>query len=420
MFFHKKVVIFYFLMLIAFVGCTADNDSTTTATSVSVSTPTQTFSADASTAIAEQTTSPDDLETTTIPTTTQQDVSKLPSNLPITIAYLVDGSISFECLDQDICFPDVNIRQIGMDNTYTLGSIYYVTPSRFLVVLNLDDLAAIVQINPETREISQINLPIETDARIRTIAHGKLVLAQASRVMIIQDDGSVIDTPVEKKVFQLIETADNKVIAITDQPIEMTGDTFINVFVIDVDTGESVEKLIQVPNFEPNAMPTSGIPQGNEPYAGRLFTVGSDLLNTYLYYAYMDGNDVKKELGMFDADSLKTVATYTDPQFIDTLSGYSQQYKNIAYSRITDTDGGGIDTLIRLSDLNPLIDVSQIVRQEYRKYLLFAPFGEYFLVGTGSRVLCLTLDGEVIGEFALPVDDIKDYYRLVEYRQIKK
>ena len=350
-----------------------------------------------------------------LPTDTQS-VSEISSVPPVTAVYLIDKTITFECLNQEGCFPEINLEQIvPIDETCKLGSVYYVNSSRIFVILNSNGIATIVQINPTTKETTPI--PIKTDARIRTIAHGKLVIAQDDKVVIIQDDKNIVEVDVGKDIFQVIETTDNRVIAIVQQPIRIDGNTFVETFIIDVDTGEYEQKLVQSPNFDSQTEPTLGVPQDNEPYAGRLFTVDSNLAHTYLYYLYKTADSVQRELGMFKVDPLQSVTTISNPPFIDNLSGYSQQYNNIAYSRIADTDGGGIDTLINLSDLTPLIDTSQIISQEYKKYILFSPFGEYFLLGTGSRIILLSLDGKIVEEYALPADNISQSYRIMEYKK---
>ena len=348
--------------------------------------------------------------------TVPQNVSNVISTPPVTIVYLIEKTIKFECLNQEACFPDINIEQIvPLDETYKLGSVYFVNSSRIFVLLNSDGVATIIQINPTTKETTLI--PTKIEARIRTIAHGRLVIIRDGKVVIIQDDKNIMEVDVGKNIFQVIEATDNKIIAVAPQPVRIDGNTFVETFIIDVDTGEYAQEFVISPNFDSQAEPTLGVPQANKPYAGRLFTVDSNLAHTYLYYLYKTADGVRRELGMFSVNPVKPVTTISDPPFIDYLSGYSQQYNNIAYSRIANTDGGGIDTLINLSDLTPLIDTSQVIRQEYKKYILCSPFGEYFLLGTGSRIILLSLDGEIVEEYTLPTDNVPQSYRIMEYRQ---
>ena len=244
---------------------------------------------------------------------------------PVTVVSLIDETITFECLNQENCFPEINLDQIiSLDESYKIGSVYYINSSKIFVILNSDDTATIIQLDPTTKETSQI--PVKANARIRTIAHGKLVIAKDSRVMIIQDSGDIMEINVGKDIFQVNETSDNKIAAIAQQPTRIDGSTFVEIFIVDVNTGEYKSELLQSPNFDSRIEPTLGLPRNNQPYAGRLFTVDANLAHTYLFYLYETADGIQRELGMFNVDPVISVSVISNRRagFREQFSGLSE------------------------------------------------------------------------------------------------
>ena len=222
---------------------------------------------------------------------------------------------------------------------------------------------AVLHINPETGEAKAVNISPEHRMFVRDIAHDRLVLVQAGeeKVIIVQEDLSVIEVDLGAEIFQVIEADDYKAIAVSDQPVEQDGQTFIETFAIDVRSGEFTRKLVKSPAFANWFF----LPEGkstDDTLAAYLLTVSADYTYVYLYYSQGEGDEFHKVLGKFDTTNLEALLE--------------------------------------------------------RGNFFIAPFGNHLAIGTRNSVMLLSFDGKIAAEYPLPYNGGLTY-RLIEYKTKK-
>lgn len=376
------------------------------------------------TAMSTKTVTPAPIATRTAKPTikpTQRGMVPLPDPL-FAISYLYKDTLRVKCIETD-CIREIYVGDaVPFERPYKLGSAYYLNPASMFITLYTirtvpsEEKWAVLHINPETGEVKAVNISPKHRILVRDIAHERLVLVQdgTDKMMIVQEDLSLIEVDLESKIFQLIEAADNKVIAVNDQPIEQDGQTFIETFFIDVRTGEFTRELVKSPPFanwfyHPTGTSTDDL------LAAHLLTVSSDLEYVYLYYNQEEGDEFHKILGKFDTNNLEEVNSVIDPNFLRIGPGaglYNLQYRNISYPRAVPSTREyapeGIFAPIDLTTLRALI--------ERCGGCFIAPFGDNFAIGTRNSVFLLSLDGEIIGEYSLPYNGGLTY-QLVEYKK---
>lgn len=66
--------------------------------------------------------------------------------------------------------------------------------------------------------------------------------------------------------------------------------------------------------------------------------------------------------------------------------------------------------------LKPILNPEDILKDEKSNKFIVAPFGNYFLIGTDSRVMVITMNGVVNKIYFIPQDWAGKDYVLLEYR----
>ena len=287
--------------------------------------------------------------------------------------------------------------------------------------------SVVLNVNRDTGNVKAVELPSATLEGIT--AHARLVFRDYmdSTVYIVQDDLSVRSIDLKSDIFQLIEADGSKIIAVNYQLFDQNGMSFIETFVIDVSSGEFSRELVRSPAFaDPLNIPD--LRSDDNTFAGWLITISANLEYVYLFYNHKSGDEnYKQAIGMFDAKSLAEVNSVKDPSCITLINQSkfsSLQYRNISYPRtaFTNPEGlsQGLNAPIDLSTLKPLVDTEEIIKAEHINTLRFVPFGDYFAIGTNSRVILISLNGENVVEYPLPwerltIVDGTWEYRIMEY-----
>ena len=387
--------------------------STPTSTATDTTTPTATFT---------KTVTPTSIPTeTTKPTLSPTPGELLPLPDPLfAIAYTFEDKLRIKCIEIE-CFREIYLGDAApFDRPYKLGSVYYLNPGSMFITLYAprmdpnEEKWAIIHINPETGEAQAVNISPEHRMFVRDIAHDRLVLVQdgKDKVIIVQEDLSVMEVDLGAEIFQLIEADDHIVIAVNDQPVEQDEQTFIEAFAIDVRSGEFTRTLVNSPAFANWFY----LPEGKsteDTLAAHLLTVSTDLEYVYLYYSQGEGDDFHKILGKFDTISLEEVNSVIDPEYLRISTGaylYSQQYRDVSYPRAVpisrESAPEGVFAPIDLGTLEALIGLGNF---------FIAPFGDHLAVGTKNSVFLLSLDGKIVAEYPLPYRGGLTY-RLVRYK----
>lgn len=353
---------------------------------------------------------------------TQGELAPLPDPL-FAIAYIYKDSLRIECVETE-CLREINLGNAApFEKPYKLGSVYYLNPGSMFITLYAprmnpnEDKWAIIHINPETGEAKDVNISPEHRMFVRDIAHDRLVLVPdgEEKVIIVQEDLSVIEVDLGAEIFQFIEADDHIVIAVNDQPVEQDGQTFIETFAIDVRSGEFTRKLVKSPAFANWLY----LPEGestDDTLAAHLLTVSADYTYVYLYYSQGEGDEFHKLLGKFDTTSLEEVSSVVDPEFLRISTNahlYSQQYRNVSYPRavpiMRESAAEGLFAPVDLTTLEALLE---------RRNFFIAPFGDHLAIGTKNSVMLLSFDGKIAAEYPLPYNSGLTY-RLIEYKTKK-
>ncbi|MFC1878684.1 hypothetical protein ACFLZW_02105 [Chloroflexota bacterium] len=385
------------------------------------------------TAIPSKIISPTSIANTTTTKPTPDPIATataLPPN-GLMIAYLDEAYLVFERLDTGERIQKFELSQAtSLAPPYRLGSVYYLRPTCLLVQLysSATYQRAVLAVNPDSGEIKEVIL--SAGALRGLLAHERLVLQDISNntiVYILQDDLTIEKVDLETEVFQLIEADDDNVLAVNHQPLNQNGKTFIEVIQINIRTGDTKRVLVNCPPFsDPLLLPRGR--SSEDKLAGWLLTISPDLEYVYIFYnSKIDDEGLTQTLGMFESKSLEEVNSTKDPNFITLLNVTrlsSLQYRNWSYPSKAFTGTEGINQGLRspfdLYSLAPLVDFYEIIKKEYKNVVSFVPFGNYFLIGTDSRVILVSLDGEIYREYPLPWDRILlvrgvREYSIVEY-----
>jgi len=347
--------------------------------------------------------------------------SQIPETmgLPITLAYLDEKTITFACLNQDDCFQNFNLDNYVefLKSPLYIGPVFYLNSASIFVILSFWDMSgAVLKINTATNQVNYLDLPTEIDPDLSIVAYDRVVLANRRRgeIFIIQDDLSAQKVEVGPYIIRLVETTNMKVMALSNQLIEKEGEFFTQVSIIDVNSGRFVRKLLKNPSFD--NIEYEEVPRVGKRYAGKIVNVSMDLTKLYyLYYSVKNEDKICLTLAMFDANTLKEENSVSDVQCIN-MTGYTQ-YHNVLYSSRISTEGNERATLINMSNLQPLIDLSEIMKNELTSSLMITPFNDYFVLNTNSRIIILSLSGAIVQEYSLPIDWIARDYVVMEYRK---
>lgn len=337
----------------------------------------------------------------------------LPNRL--IIAYLDAGYLVFECLDVE-CIKKFELsKAISLVSPYQLESAYIISPTSIYVQLYSlsTHQRALLSIKVDG-EVKEITIPDNASQGI--IAHGRLILQDSSNntIYIIQDDLTVKTVELEAEISQLIEADDENVLALNRQPLNQNGKTLIEVIQLNVSTGDKKQLLVNCPPFsDPLLLP--GGRSSDDRLAGVLLTISTDLKFVYMFYNSEIGDEgLTQTLGVFDTESLEEVNSIKNPSFLTLLTESRFaifQYRNWSYPRVafTNTEGinQGLHTPFNLNSLEPLMDVHEILKKEYIKTVTYVPFGDYYSIGSSTRVILVSLDGKIYKEYPLPLDRIQ-------------
>ncbi|HCO96998.1 MAG TPA: hypothetical protein DIU00_24175, partial [Phycisphaerales bacterium] len=165
---------------------------------------------------------------------------------PIIIAHKSDGSMHFTCLNREKCIPPIEsfgwLSSCGIDEESNLYCLF--------------GLGDIVYVNLEQQ--SARHIAIDPDPKFEGALHflyayGKIVLADFETVVIISKDSSYkIVQPEEVggiSIGGLVRGKKDQVITFNPSPVEKDGKRFVKVFIIDLNSGDVVEKPLPCPPF---------------------------------------------------------------------------------------------------------------------------------------------------------------------------
>jgi hypothetical protein len=333
--------------------------------------------------------------------------------LPIIIAHKSDGSMHFTCLNREKCIPPIEsfgwLSSCGIDEESNLYCLF--------------GLGDIVYINLEQQSARHIT--IDSDPKFEGALHflyayGKIVLADFETVVIISKDSSYkIVQPVQPEeiggisIGGLVRGKKDQVITFNPSPVEKDGKSFVKIFIIDLNSGDVVEKLLPCPPFveAPQASLAERKPGVN--YGLNLVSVTPDL--DKLYYIFEgsgeEAGEVRLRLGVFDTKDEKGLHVYGGSSCVPPPGRYRQHNE---YLFVEPGKGGPL--LLRLKDLSPVVDFEALQRRGLGFGIqAFSPFGQYFLVGTPTEAFVLSQDGDVLREYSLPVELFGKSYTFVEY-----
>jgi hypothetical protein len=350
---------------------------------------------------------------------------------PVVIARLENDHLIFACLDRDKCIPDVKVSSYADPGfSIHLVNMHYFSSSSILVTFP-EYGRKILHIDLETGQPDPITLPdnIKVDSsRGETLqeiaAHGKMIFVdQFANIAIIHEDLSIqtLRLAVERSPFadigNLVEAADPNIL-IQDGAVNQSGETFARVFIISTDTGGISEKMLRIPELKVASGPDE-VPQAGDKYAAAWEAFRGDMQRFFAFFLQVESLEkTSLYLGEFDTQTGEQIA-FTDQYncSLAVMIGF-KQYQNIIYiDGIQDDLSGKREAALLGPGLKPIADLTPILQNELTGRLTIVPFGDYFLLGTDSRVLLMSLDGKIVKEYPLPQEWINRNYMILEYRE---
>jgi len=352
---------------------------------------------------------------------------ELESTPPIVIAYLEGNTILFECLNDGDCFPNIDISDYVKSDISSqhIGLVFHAASSSIFVTLWDSTSFQLLRLNPEIGKVNVVDLPDEINPGFIMIAsHDKIILANRigeDNIWIIKNNLTTekVSLPLGGQtagIATLVEVSPSNIIAVNGSLIEEDRKLFAEVFIINTDSGTFTQRLLELTGLQISSGP-SEIPQAGSKYAFRVVNVSPDLKQLYVfYYHYETGDKANLTLAMFDTQNLQEIASTKNEQCINLMAGYSQ-YHNVIYSSRMDTEGNARATLINMSDLTPIVNLSEIIPNEMSRSIIIAPFGDYFLVGTQNSVILISQSGKILKKYTLPQEWMNRDYTIMEYRR---
>jgi len=344
-------------------------------------------------------------------------LEKLP---PVTLAWLDDDTIIFECLSDGFCPPDLVLSPSDpLTKSYLNSTMLYDTPTSIYAIRNIGLSIQLIHYNIATQHVDFTDLSSEPYLDHMLAAHGKIIIKDQKDVLIIDEKLSIrkIELPLSgslPSLSSLVEATYPNIIALNEKPVEKEGNTSAEVFIIDTTTGAFTRSFLEIPGLLISPGPDE-TPETGSKYASRITNIRSDLGQLYvLYWDHKTSDETSLTLGLFDTQRQQELYSTTGTGCISFMKGY-EQYHDVLYSSDTGGEGYTPATLLRMSDLDPVIDFNK--RLPDAKKSLIAPYGDYFLIGTDKNVLLVSNTGKVIEEYLLPEEWQYRDYRLVEYRE---
>ena len=346
-----------------------------------------------------------------------RNIERSIDELPIIIASNSDGSIHFTCLNrEEECIPPIeNLgtpNNPGIDEESNLYFPFYDHSDIFYIDLKQQSVRHIT---------TDPNLKLENFLNIYSLyAYGKVVLADFETVVIISKDSSykIVQPETESEVGGisiggLVRGKKDQVITFNPSPVEKDGKSFVKVFIIDLNSGDVVEKSLPCPPFVEATQSSLAERKPGVKYGLRLVSVTPDL--DKLYYIFQESGEeageVRLRLGVFDTKDERGLHVYGGSSCVPPPGRYRQHNE---YLFVEPGKGGPL--LLRLKDLSPVVDFEALQRRGLGFGIqAFSPFGEHFLVGTPTAAFVLSQDGDVLREYSLPVELFGKSYTFAEY-----
>ncbi|MDY7079540.1 MAG: hypothetical protein SXV54_21765 [Chloroflexota bacterium] len=332
---------------------------------------------------------------------------------PIIIINNSGDSIHFTCLNREECIPPIeNLgtpNNPGIDEESNLYFPFYDHSDIFYIDLKQQSVKHIT---------TDPNPKLENFLNIYSLyAYGKVVLADFETVVIISKDSSYkIVQPEEVggiSIGGLVRGKKDQVITFNPSPVEKDGKSFVKVFIIDLNSGDVVEKLLPCPPFVEVTQASLAEQKPGVRCGLTLVSVMADL--DKLYYIFQESGEageVRLRLGVFDTKDERGLHVYGGPSGCVPPPGRYRQHNEYLFVE----PGKGGPLLLRLKDLSPVADFEALQRRGLGFGIqALGPFGQYFLVGTPTEAFVLSQDGDVLREYSLPVELFGKSYTFVEY-----
>jgi hypothetical protein len=342
-----------------------------------------------------------------------------PSPPPITTVYMDSSVVHFNCLNTSSCFSDIDlsdqIKKITYPDNYPLylESAFYGHDARIYLTLGGSIWFYLVRVDPQTSKIQLLNLnvpslssrpdilpimPMFLPGGVKMI-HNKLVVATADgKIGIVQDNFSLKTIDLGSSIRDFIEANNSTLVALSSDSHFHNGKVQLKVFVVDINLGRVREKIL------------------NGPQEGDVFTLSPDLNNVY-------STTSDDTLHLFDVQTQKelvsTPISHEDYFTYSTLMFSRAEYRGAWYiSRPgISFEGPAPAILVDMATLKPIINPSELLKDELNTEFIITPFGDHFLIGTNSRVLVISLTGAIEKTYFLPKEWIGRGYILLEYRK---
>lgn len=252
----------------------------------------------------------------------------------------------------------------------------------------------------------------------RQYRDGKMVFAGSSgtnRITIMDETLSykTVNPGIMRGLPSLVEGENDTVVYLGDSPVVQDGGQFARAMIIDVDSGDAVERLLPAPRLEEDGL---GSTLPGEKYGLIFIGVSPDLKQLYYSYQTVEkaGDNVfHTRLGMFDTEREKDLP-YVYDGCCPPMGGYTEYGGYLMVSHFP--EAGGSALLLNMKDLSSVVDWTELLKGETTSRLTIHPFGKYFIVGTDSKVLLLSQGGALLKEYPLPAELIGRGYTIVEYR----
>jgi hypothetical protein len=353
------------------------------------------------------------------PTSEVTNLSNTAKNVaPVAIVSIEGQTLTFECVDRVNCLSNINLEgHILLDSPFKLGPVFYWNPSSVYLILYSDKSVPmgrnVIHINPQTGEIKSTKLSSELNNLHFVSVDDRLIFAEdnGQNIYIISNDLSIRNLEVDSSINSLIETKDQRVIALDERPLEIDGVVQVNVSIIDVVTGQTTKEHLRLPELElRHAQTNLGV---GKKYLINIEGISRDLKNLYCLY-FLGSEPQTPRLGAFNIENSREVASTSNPELVRITSGYAQYHEMLYTSNSGDGYGVGA-SLIEMSTVTSLLDFTK--NPDWKRKLDILPFGDYFLLGTANNILLLSSTGEELKNYPLPKKWINQQYRMMYFMQ---
>lgn len=361
-----------------------------------------------------------------------QTIDYVETEPPIVLGYLENSTtIKFFCVNSEDCYQSIDLSQHiakyadltkwkstfeaekALGNSPISFDVHYISPnSIYILLFNYAGMydPIILHVNPETNPVDSTILPLKKPwwEENYILANGNLVVFSRVKnststsstfqniLFTIHPDLSVSQVAIDDKCApdsMMVEGSNENIILVK---MNSEPDNFVRVCVVDTLSGEFIEKDIKIPNVS------------------MVVSVSPNLEK--FFYLYHDSKiKIGEIFGMYDTKT-EQETTILDDRCINIMGGY-QQYNGMLFSETFGlTEGNVKSTLIRMDDFIPVICGGENLALDMIKEVKIVPFGEYFLLGSKTQIILITLDGEIIDKFELPKELLMRKYQIMEYR----